>query len=391
MDKRAIRIFFTIFFTIYGAVNYYIFIRGFQGLELASELRTGYTILFIFIATSYFICRIIERKAVNALSVALFWIGSFWFGFILYFLLSIVILDLLRLINNVADVVTFDPETYPAIKLWITLGLITIVMLTLFLGYLNAKRLKIKTLHLTIDKYNPEVQELNIVMASDIHLGSIVGKKRALKIVKTINSLKPDIILLPGDILDSEIAPVVWLDLGAVLRELSARYGIFAVTGNHEYIGGIKEAVAYIREHRIDLLRDEVREIAGVTIVGREDYTIKNNRKPLPDLMEDVDRNKAVILMDHQPFHLEEAEKAGVDLQVSGHTHRGQLWPLSYITNMVYEIDWGYLKKGDTHIYVSSGVGTWGPPVKIGNDAEIMQFVLHFKEKPANQDEAFAG
>jgi len=379
MDKRAIRIFFTIFFTIYGAINYYIFIRGYQALEFVPGLRSGYTILFIFIATSYFLCRFIERKAVNALSIVLFWIGSFWFGYILYFFLSIILLDLLRLINGIADVIVFDPATYPEIKLWIMLGLIGLVSLMLFFGYLHARRLKIKTFHIPITKHNPEVKELNIVMASDIHLGSIVGKWRARKIVETINSLKPDIILLPGDILDSEIAPIVWLDLGSVLRELSGRYGTFAVTGNHEYIGGINEAVAYIREHRIDLLRDETREVAGVTIVGREDYTIKDNRKTLSEILEQVDRTKAVILMDHQPFHLEEAEKAGIDLQVSGHTHRGQLWPLNHITKRVYEMDWGYLKKGNTHIYVSSGAGTWGPPVKIGNDAEIVQFILHFQ------------
>ena len=383
MDKRSIRIFFTIFFSVYGAINYYIFIRGYQGLEHFSEIRTGYTILFVFVASSYIVCRFIERKTINVFTIFLFWIGSFWFAFILYFFLSIILLDLLRLINNIGDIVALNPGTYPAFKLWVTVGLIGVISLAIFLGYLNAKRIKIKTFNLAIDKANDEVRELNIVMASDIHLGSIIGKKRTLKIVKAINALKPDIILLPGDILDSEIAPVVWLDLGAVLRELSAKYGIYAVTGNHEYIGGIADAVAYIREHRIDLLRDEVREVAGVTIIGREDYTIKNYRKSLAELTEEVDRRKALILMDHQPFHLEEAENAGIDLQVSGHTHRGQMWPLNYITKRVYEKDWGYLKKGMTHIYVSSGVGTWGPPVKIGNDAEIVQFTVRFSPEVA--------
>jgi len=385
MDKRQIRIFFTIFFTVYGAINYYIFIRGYQGLEAVAGIRPIYTVLFIFVAASYIVCRIIERRTINAFTVILFWIGSFWFAFILYFLLSILLLDILRLINNIAHITAFDPTTYPQIKLWVALSVIGVASAAILAGFFNAKRLKVKTFTLDIDKYNAEEPQLNIVMASDIHLGTIVAKKRALNIVKTINALKPDIILLPGDIVDSEIAPVIRLDLGAVLRELSAKYGVYAVTGNHEYIGGINEAVAYIREHRIDLLRDETREVAGITLIGREDYTIKNYRKSLPEILASADRSKATILMDHQPFHLEQAEEAGIDLQVSGHTHRGQMWPLNYITRRVYEIDWGYLLKGKTHIYVSSGAGTWGPPVKLGNDAEIVQFILRFRgsEAPA--------
>lgn len=205
-----------------------------------------------------------------------------------------------------------------------------------------------------------------------------LASRRRRRIVEKINSLKPDIILLPGDIVDSEIKPIVRLDLGAVLRELKATYGIFSVTGNHEYIGGIEEAVAYIREHRINLLRDEAREVAGIVLAGREDYTVKNTRKPLKTILEHADKSKAIILMDHPPLYLHDAQDEGVDLQLSGHTHRGQLWPLNYITNMVYEIDHGYLQKGKTHYYVSSGTGTWGPPVKIGSVAEIVQFALHF-------------
>jgi predicted MPP superfamily phosphohydrolase len=342
MGKRAVVIFFTIFFSIYGSINYYIFIRGYQGLELVTELRVGYTILFIFVASSYLLCRFIERRSINALTVVLFWIGSFWFGYILYFFLSILLLDAFRLANHFTGMLMLGHQSYVLLKFWLTSGLVATISVAMFLGYRNARRIRIKTFSLTIDKENTEAKQLTVVMASDIHLGTIVAKGRLQHIVQTINALKPDLILLPGDILDSEIAPVVWLDLGATLRELSALYGVYAVTGNHEYIGGITDAVAYIREHRIDLLRDEVREVAGLVIVGREDYTIRKYRKSLDEILANADRSKPMILMDHQPFHLEEAEHAGIDLQVSGHTHRGQLWPLNYITKRVYELDWGF-------------------------------------------------
>jgi len=120
----------------------------------------------------------------------------------------------------------------------------------------------------------------------------------------------------------------------------------------------------------------------ALVLVGREDRSISQfsgkRRRPLDELLRNVDRRKAVILLDHQPFQLEEGAQAGVDLQLSGHTHHGQLWPFNYITGKVYENSWGYLAKGNTHIYVSSGIGTWGPPVRLGNRPEIVELTLVF-------------
>jgi predicted MPP superfamily phosphohydrolase len=151
------------------------------------------------------------------------------------------------------------------------------------------------------------------------------------------------------------------------------------VTGNHEYIGGVEQAVAYLREHGVTVLRDSCVTLpSGVIIAGREDRSSSSfagkKRKDLSEILDGADTSKPVILMDHQPFHLEEAEHAGVDFQLSGHTHHGQLWPLNYITNAIYEISWGYLRKGATQYYVSCGAGTWGPPVRLGNRPEILHF-----------------
>ncbi len=382
MNKRAQYIFFSVIFSLFGLVNYYIFIRGFQALQSLPAAKPFYIIAFLVVAPSFIIGKFVERKRVSLFTDVMIWIGSFWFAFILYFFLSIVLLDLLRLINSIFSIVSFAPDQYPTIKLWVFIVINASVFLAILYGYINAKNVTVKTFDLPIDKKNPLLKELTIVMASDIHLGTIIGRNPTRKIVELINSLKPDIILLPGDIIDSEVEPVVKQDLGSVLRELSATYGVFGVTGNHEYIGGVEEAVRYIRAHNVDVLRDEVREVAGVTIIGREDRSYHGSngekRKTLGELAANIDHSKPLIIMDHQPFHLNEAEEIGADLQVSGHTHHGQLWPLSYITKRMYEMSWGYIKKGKTHIYVSSGAGSWGPPVKIGNDAEIIQFRLRF-------------
>lgn len=164
---------------------------------------------------------------------------------------------------------------------------------------------------------------------------------------------------------------------------MRAKYGIFAVTGNHEYIGGVEPSIKYLTEHGITELRDNTVKIAdSFYVVGREDRASKGFagiiRKPLNQLLEGVDRTLPVILMDHQPVRLEEAEKNGIDLQLSGHTHHGQLWPFNFITKKIYEVSMGYKQKGSTHFYVSCGLGTWGPPIRTGNRPEIVVINLSF-------------
>lgn len=220
-------------------------------------------------------------------------------------------------------------------------------------------------------------------MASDIHLGTLVGRKRLEKIAEAITETRPDLVLFPGDIVDEDLAPVIKENLGETLRSITAPMGVFGITGNHEYIGGVDDAVAYLEQHGIRMLRDTCVDLGGgITLCGREDRSSMQfagkRRKALPELLKDVDRARPVILMDHQPFDLDSVAHAGVDVQVSGHTHHGQLWPLNYITALVYEQSWGYLQKRNTHFYVSSGVGSWGPPVRLGNRPEIIVLTLHF-------------
>jgi predicted MPP superfamily phosphohydrolase len=211
-----------------------------------------------------------------------------------------------------------------------------------------------------------------------------VGRSRLDHIVEKVNSLNPDLVLLPGDIVDEDLAPVIRQNLGESLRQIRARLGVYAVTGNHEHIGGVEEACAYLMEHNITVLRDQSVKVGGsVFLVGREDRSAGQfagvRRKSLTELMTSVDPDYPVILMDHQPFGLEEASGQGIDLQISGHTHAGQLWPINYIVDSIYDLPWGYKKAARTHFYVSNGAGTWGPPVRIGNRPEIVRIRLNFE------------
>ncbi|UCE06713.1 MAG: metallophosphoesterase [bacterium] len=382
-------IFFTIVLTIYGLANCYIFIRGWQVIPHLSRWRIPYLLLFVLLALSYIIGRILEKIWLSVASDIFVWIGSFWLGAFFYFFLIVLVIDFLRLINHWLPFFHFITQNYTKLKQITMLASIGLVFLLLIIGYINACFPRIRQLNLSIPK-PANIDSITIVAASDIHLGTIVGRKRFCKIVNKINKLNPDLILLPGDIVDEDLAPVIRENLGDALLQLKSKFGVYAVTGNHEYIGGVEAAVKYLREHGVTVLRDSVAEInESIYIVGREDRSIRQfngkDRKKLPDLMRKVYKEFPVILMDHQPFGLNEAEENGFDLQLSGHTHHGQLWPLHFITKAVYEKSWGYLKKGSTHVYVSCGVGTWGPPVMLGSRPEILNISLAFNDQRGHQ------
>jgi len=202
-----------------------------------------------------------------------------------------------------------------------------------------------------------------------------------------VNELKPDLILFAGDVFDENIESSNKQQVSDTFRKLSAPYGVFAVLGNHEYIGGnAEEAIDYLGEAGVQVLRDDFLEIAGsFNLVGRDDRSgARYNggpRQDLKTLMQGIDRDLPIIVMDHQPSHLEEPEGQGVDLQVSGHTHAGQLFPIGYITRRIFEDDWGLLRKDNFQIIVSCGYGTWGPPIRLGNTPEVVDIMIKFNNE----------
>jgi predicted MPP superfamily phosphohydrolase len=384
LKHRAFIIFFSIVFSVYGLVNYYIFITGWNAFPHTSLVNWLYITIYLILSLSFIAGRFLERAILNWFSSLIVWIGSFWLGAMVYFLLFAVFFDLIRLINLFIPVYPdFVTRNYEQAKYIIFLCVIGIVLVIVFAGYINARTPRIKKLKLTLKKASASKQ-LKLAVASDIHLGTIICKSRVEKMVSLINTLNADIVLLPGDVVDEDLGPVIKQNLGETLRKIKSKYGVFGITGNHEYIGGAEPACKYLEEHGITMLRDNYVEVNDeIYIVGREDRSIKQFsgklRKPLEDIMGGIDKSKPILLMDHQPVKLAEAEKNGVDLQLSGHTHHGQLWPFNFITKKVYELSWGYKLNGSTHYYVSCGAGTWGPPVRTGNKPEILFVGLEFR------------
>jgi len=377
-------IFFSIVLTIYGFLNYYIFRHAIHAFPSPSKYSGLFTTLFVFVVLSYPVGRILERVWQSWLSDIFTWVGAFWLAAMLYFFLIVLVVDIISLIGwiipSLPSFLIHPTAELKAIYLYTSMGL---VGLTLILGHINALNPRIRNIEIQTGKKAVGQKEVTIVMASDIHLGTIIGPRRVEKLVNTINGLKPDIVLLVGDVVDEDLKPVIRQNLGESLRKISAPLGVYGIMGNHEYIGGAEAAAKYLGEHGITMLRDKVVDIKGMFyLAGREDRSSNSfagrKRLTLDSLLSGLDRSRPIVLMDHQPFKLEEAEKQHVTLQLSGHTHNGQLWPLNYIIDAIYELGMGYKKIGDTHFYVSPGYGSWGPPVRTGHRPEIALIKLKF-------------
>ncbi|MBW7476141.1 metallophosphoesterase [Paenibacillus oenotherae] len=336
-----------------------------------------YWICFWIIAMSYLVSRLLERAVKGRIARGLKWVGSYWFAILQYSVLLLPIADLAAWVLHLSAV----PMETIILATGSTVILILLAILTR--GSWNAWKPITRQYTIEVPKTAGAVKELRIAVASDLHLGTIVGRSYLRLLVNRVNAIEPDLVLLPGDVIDDDIEPFKRLQYGSLLSGLKSRYGTYAVLGNHEYFGGhIEEFVALMKQAGIAVLLDESVAIAdSFYIIGRKDKTaqrLPGGRLPIGELTAGLDHSMPLILMDHQPSALQEAADNGIDLSLHGHTHRGQMAPNHWITRRIFELDWGYLRKGNLHAFVSSGYGSWGPPIRIGSRSEILDITIRF-------------
>lgn len=294
---------------------------------------------------------------------AMFRIGTSWVIIFLYLLIVFLIADLLR----VTRLLPIDEIMYAN---WLSLSIlaagIVVVFATGNINYHNKKRIE-----LTVVAGNAPVP-VRMVAVSDLHLGYGTGRRELSRWVDLINSEKPDIVIIAGDIVDTTVRPLELNGTANELRRLKAPLGVWMAPGNHEYISGIDPSIAFLERAGIGVLRDSLVTVGGlVNIAGRDDAT-NDRRKNIAALVASADRSLPLVLIDHQPNGLDESEAAGVDFQFSGHTHRGQVWPVTWITDAIFERSHGLLQKGGTTYWVSSGLGIWGGKFRIGSRSEYV-------------------
>ncbi len=392
--------FLSVVFALYLAINTYLFVRLFMTLAGTGAIRLFACVLFLSFALAFPASRIFPDKLPRALASFLFVVGSLYLTPMVYGFFFTLFADLLRCLNGFVTITPLPPPFSASGRFYTVLAVVSLSLLVTFAGTLNAQfprtiRHEVTCRNNPVGAENGEVMPrapLRIAVISDIHLGHLVGLRHMRKIVDLVNMENADIVLLVGDIVDD----IGWMRNGEtrargleVFGNIRSRLGTWAVAGNHDYYAGIEETAAFLEEAGVHLLRDEWAIPGGeILLVGREDravFRMGGTRRSLADIVSDaaagamsVATTLPLVVMDHQPFDLHEAEDAGAALQLSGHTHRGQLFPFNFVVARLYECHYGLYKRGGTNYYISSGAGTWGPPARTSGRPEVVVITMNF-------------
>ncbi len=376
MNKIAI----IIALAVYFGINYWLFLRSWQALPSNGLVHTIFTVAFVVCSLSFFVAMALGNKLPFAFAAVLENIGAYWVIALLYFIMAALFIDIIRFSNHFLK---FYPDwvytNYQQVKLIVFLSVIGLFTVFSLIGNYRFRHPDVKELNIEIPKGDGPAGTLTLAVASDVHLGNIIRKGRLKKYVELLNRQNADVILFAGDLIDHSIRPVEVQRMDEELKKLKSTYGVYAIFGNHEYYGNIDGATKFYARSGITLLRDTAITVADrFILIGRDDIS-QHRRKPLEAIVSGITQNLPKILLEHNPVKVGDAQKNNIDLQLSGHTHNGQLFPLNYIVGSMYPLAYGYMKTGKTHYYVSSGLGLWAAPVRIGTNSEIVRITISLK------------
>lgn len=364
--------------SIYLILNYYVGKRIFQQMSTFFYIGEAlYWCIFWAVALTYIISKLFDKYLNSKLNNIFDLLGSYWVLSVLYLIIVFPVIDLVLLLTKKLDVTGKFGVDVRDVQLVTFLLVLGILISLLVRGSINAKESYVDIVDIKRDSELLN-EDLNIVMVSDIHLGIRIGNSRVRKMIEEINRLNPDLVIIAGDIVDTEIEPFITNNMAEEFSNIKSKYGTFATLGNHDLIKGNGDIIAdELRKNGVNVLRDEAILVNNsFYVIGRDDSIINRlglSRNSLNDITKNIDKSKFQIVIDHTPNSIDESKSVGVHLHFSGHTHKGQIVPWNLVTSKMFEINHGYLEKDSLGVIVSSGYGTWGPPVRIGSKSEIIQ------------------
>lgn len=367
-------LFFLTFFALYGGLHVYAFLRARQALHFGAGAGTSLAVFMLIMTAAPFLIRVIERHEYELSGRALSSVAYLWMAVLFLYCCSSVLLEALNLVLRLAGWAAGNsPSAFvlPArTSFLIAAGLAVVICIH---GYRAALNIRTERLVVKTAKLPAAVDRLKIVQISDVHLGLIVRMRRLTRIMEIVNAEKPDILVSTGDLVDAQLNRMD--GLAELIRQVKAPYGKFAITGNHEYYAGIQQALAFTRDAGFRLLRGEAVADGVINIAGVDDPTgvQLNSEKPKSEtaLLSGLPKDRFTLFLKHRPSVDGNAAHL-FDLQLSGHTHKGQIYPFTYISKMAYPLNAGRFDlPGGAILRVSRGTGTWGPPVRFLSPPEI--------------------
>jgi len=367
-------LFLIVYFLIYGGLHLYVFLKAWQAFRFQYAFGSVISSVFVLMIISPIIVRFLERGGHDTLARLISYAGYSWLGLMFFFFTISVSFDIVRFLAYVSGALSKTDFTcfIFAYRFFFFCSLICSILFFAY-GYREAGDIRLEKLYLQTNKFPKEKEKITIVQISDVHLGLIVRERQLAKITKIIKEVRPDILVSTGDLVDGDIDKINGLI--DVLKDLEPPYGKYAVLGNHEFYAGIDNSLEFHKKSGFMVLRGEgvtvqdMLNIAGVDDAAGEYFQVRH--VPEKNVFSSLPCNLYTVLLKHRPVIDKEA--IGLfDLQLSGHTHKGQIFPFRYMTCLAFPLYTGHHAFPDNkHLYVSRGSGTWGPPIRFLTPPEV--------------------
>jgi predicted MPP superfamily phosphohydrolase len=381
--------FVLVFMSLIGAGHYYAWARLVRDLELAAQPHRVLTLLIVGLFVALFISLLLGRSLPASLRTGLLLPAFSWLGMLWLLVVTLLVADLVRFgFGSLSGVIHGEMSTMGGERRQLLARLFG--GLVLLVGgsatgvglYTGLRRAEIKRVNVTLQRLPKELSGTKIVQLSDVHIGPTLGRKFLEQVVRDTNALQPDIVAITGDLVDGTVESIG--ELCAPLANLQARYGVFFVTGNHEYYSGALDWCRHLPSLGVRVLRNECVSVGSeehsFDLAGIDDHHAEQfghgHGADLARAVMGRDPSRSLVLLAHQPRQALQAGQHGVELQLSGHTHGGQIWPFNYLVKLQQPIVAGLGSVGGTQVYVNSGTGYWGPPMRLGTVPEITEITL---------------
>jgi len=367
--------FFTVFLLIYGGMHAYLFVKVRSAEMLPPAMTVPFILLLLLMVFMPLIVRYAEQHGHDSFARIAAWAGFIWMGWILLFSAYALAYDLYRAGVSAFEIISHRDLSSlvagPHNALLILLGL---SVATAAYGYSEARNIRTENIQLATANLPAGVDRLRIVQISDVHVGLINGEEHLHRVAEAVKKAEPDILVSTGDLVDGQVC--AYNGYAAILGEISPKYGKFAVTGNHEFYAGLKEAKCFHDDAGFTLLRGQRVTVGNIiTIAGVDDPAVRQLKlgptAHEKDLLAGLPPGRFRLLLKHRP--LVDKKAIGLfDLQLSGHVHKGQIFPFSILTWLYYPVQAGLADVGGgSMLYVSRGTGTWGPPMRVLSPPEV--------------------
>lgn len=371
--------FHAIIILVYIIPNIYVFVRICQ-LFINKGYRLYYTLVYLLLAFVFPVSNLFSDSD-NVLVVRILQpLANYILPFYLYLFLFILVLDILLLFNRGFKIVSSEKFKTTRFKFSGLVSILALSVLVVIAGIVNFNTIRISEYKIDIPARSSPIRHLKIAFVADFHLNNGTSKKFVERFVRKIELINPDLMIFGGDIVEGDREDGNLVQFEKLLAGIKARYGVYAVLGNHEHYAG-QDKGSFFDKSGMTVLSDTIVKPDNLfNLAGRNDSHIRI-RKHLDGLLKSATDTLPVILIDHRPTEIDLVSRTSVDVQLSGHTHNGQLFPVNLITKKVYVLSWGYKKIGNTHFFVTSGIRLWGPPVRTTGKSEIMVIDILFSGK----------